>query len=94
MKKYPATSRSFSVNGKTHKMKKLTLGLQADIEDENVVVTYRDVIVGCTDMDDDDINALHADQFMEIYEDIRAFTYDVEESGEGEPKKRSSSLPG
>ena len=87
MKEYPSTSREFKVNGKVHKMRKLTLGLQADIEDDNVPVTLRQVVEGSTNMSKDDIDALHVDQFEGIYEDVTAFTYDQTQSEEGEPKK-------
>jgi len=87
MKEYPATSQEFSVNGKIHKMQKLTLGLQSKIEDENIPITYKDVIEGCTDMTADDIKALRLDQFDAIYNDITLFTYDVKNSEDGESKK-------
>jgi len=90
MKEYPSTSREFKVNGKVHKMRKLTLGLQVDIEDDNVPVTLRQVVECCTDMGKEEIDALHIDQFEDIYADVTAFTYDQEESGDGEPKKPSS----
>ena len=87
MKEYPATSRAFKVNGKTFKMKKFTLGLQADIEDENIVVTYKDVVSVCTDMTEDNVRNLDDDQMQAIFNDLRDFTYDTEKSGDGEPKK-------
>ena len=90
MKEYPATSQAFKVNGKTFKMQKMILGLQAKIEDENIAVTYKDVIEACTDMGADSIEGLHLDQFEGIYEDITLFTYDATKSEDGEPKKPSS----
>ncbi len=86
MKEYPATSESFKVNGKVFKMQKLTLGLQAKIEDENIPVTYRDILEGCTDMKSEDIEALHSDQFDVIYADVIAFSYSDDSKG-GESKK-------
>lgn len=86
MKEYPATSKSFKVNGKVFKMQKLTLGLQLKIEDENIPVTYRDILEGCTDMKSKDIDALHVDQFDEVYSDVIAFSYESNEKG-GETKK-------
>ena len=90
MKEYPATSRAFKVNDKTFNMQKMTLGLQAKIEDANIAVTYKDVIKGCTDMGDEDIGGLHLDQSEGIYEDIALFTYDATKIEYGEPKKPSS----
>lgn len=90
MKEYPATSRQFKVNGKEYKMRKLTLGLQADIEDEDVTVTYEDVILCSTDMTKDDLRDLDADQFEDIFQDIQSFTYTPSEGEGGEPKKPSS----
>ena len=87
MKEYPATSKQFSVNNKVHKMQKLTLGIQADIEDENIPVTFRQVVECCTDMRTEETDALTLDQFENIYEDITLFTYEAEKSEEGEPKK-------
>lgn len=87
MKEYPATSRAFKANKKMHKMKKLTLGLQADIEDENISVTYRDVITVCTDMGDEDVRALHDDQLQAIFDDIQLFTYEAGNSDGDESKK-------
>ena len=90
MKEYPATSRAFKVNGKTYEMRKLTLGLQARIEDENILVTYTDVVRNCTDMSDEDIDGLYVDQFEALYSDIMAFTYDMPKKADNEPKKPSS----
>lgn len=87
MKEYPATSRAFKVNGKTYKMKKLTLGLQSDIEDENIDVTYRDVVEVCTTMGKEAVDSLHLDQFENIYADVTAFTYDSDQSEDGDVKK-------
>ena len=87
MKEYPATSKQFKANGKVHKMKKYTLGLQADIEDENTTVTYVDVIRTCTDMNTDEINALTSDQMEAIVSDIQGFTYEKASEAGGEPKK-------
>ncbi len=90
MKEYPATSREFRVNGTVHHMQKLTLGMQSRIEDENISVTYRDVLEVCTDMSAEDIEALHIDQFEGIYTDITLFTYDADKGDGEEPKKPSS----
>ena len=68
-------------------MRQFSLGLQADIEDENVDVTIVDVIHGCTDMQEEDIRGLDAGQAKGIYEDIQAFTYTTETQGDEEPKK-------
>ena len=90
MKEYPATSRAFKVNGKTYEMHKLTLWLQARIEDENILVTYADVVRDCTDMSDEEIDGLYIDQFEALYGDIIAFTYDTDKKAGNEPKKPSS----
>lgn len=71
-------------------MKKFTLGLQSRIEDENIEVTIKEVLECCTDMSEDEIMGLDADQFNAIYTDIRDFTYDIEPKGDGESKKPSS----
>ena len=86
MKEYPHTSKQFKVNGKVHKMRKLTLGLQSDIEDDNIVVTTTQVLECCTDMTDDDFRNLDIDQYESIYQDVTTFTYSNESEG-GEPKK-------
>jgi hypothetical protein len=70
-------------------MKKLTLGMQSRIEDENIMVTYADVIGACTDMTQEDIDGLHQDQFEALYSDINEFTYTAQKE-DGEPKKPSS----
>lgn len=88
MKEYPATSKQFKTNGKVHKMKKYTLGIQSDIEDENTTVTYIDVLSTCTDMNADEINALTSDQMEAIFNDIQEFTYEKASEAGGEPKKQ------
>jgi hypothetical protein len=86
LKEYPHTSKEFKVNNKIFVMKKLTLGLQAKIEDENITVTYKDVLLNATSMKEEDIQELDGDQFEAIYNDIALFTYS--DSGDGdEPKK-------
>lgn len=90
MKEYPHTSQEFKVNGKVQIMKKLTLGLGARIEDDNITVTLVEVLKTCTDMSDDEIMALDADQLQGIYVDVVAFTSGNSESGDGERKKPSS----
>ena len=87
MKEYPHTSREFTVNGKVHKMRKLTLGLQSDIEDDNIDVTIAQVVQCSTDLTDDDIKSLDLDQFGAIYKDITTFTYETNKSEDGETKK-------
>ena len=87
MKEYPSTSHPFKVNGKTHTMKKFTLGLQSNIEDGNIDVTLIEVLRMCTDMSEEDILGLDADQLEAIYIDIQAFTYTTSTKGEGEAKK-------
>ena len=92
MKEYYAATREFKVNGVKHKMKQFTLGLQADIEDDDITVRYVDVVAQCTDMNKADIRELHEDQLLAIFNDIQAFTNGgAEESEEteedGEPKK-------
>ena len=89
MKEYPSTSRDFKVNGKKFRMRKLTLGLQADIEDEHITVTYEDVILNSTTMTKEAMRDLDNEQLEAIFEDINLFTY-TQESGDGEPKKPSS----
>ena len=87
MKEYPSTHKPFKVNDKTFKMRKLTLGMQADIEDENIPVTVNEVILNSTDMTDDDMRGLDMGQLDAIYEDINTFTYVAEKVEGGEPKK-------
>jgi hypothetical protein len=89
MKEYPSTSKQFKVNGKVFEMKKITLGLQSRIEDENIAVTYRDLVEACTNMEKEDIDGMDPDQFESLYTDISDFTY-TSEKGDGEPKKPSS----
>jgi len=89
LKEYPHTRKDFKVNGKTFQMRKLTLGLQADIEDENITVTYVDVLKNSTTMEESDLRALDSEQLDAIYADIVDFTY-TKSSGDGEPKKPSS----
>lgn len=87
MKEYPSTSKPFRANGKTHKMRKFTLGLQSEMEDENQTVTYLQVIKSCTDMTDDDIASLDIGQLDDIVSDIQEFTYENTSEAGGEPKK-------
>ena len=90
MKEYYAASKEFKVNGVKHKMKKFTLGLQADIEDEDMVIRYVDVVKACTDMNTADIRELHEDQLLAIFNDISEFTNDQSISSKdgGESKKQ------
>ena len=87
MKEYPSTHQPFKVNGKTFKMRKLTLGLQADIEDENIRVTIAEVILNSTDMTEEDLRELDMGQIESLYDDINTFTYVAEKREEGETKK-------
>ena len=87
MKEYPHTSQEFKVNDKVHTMKKFTLGLQAKIEDENISVSYKEVMESCTSMNESEIMALDNDQLESIFVDIQAFTYTKKAEGDGEPKK-------
>ena len=68
-------------------MRKLTLGLQSDIEDDNIDVTIEQVVQCSTDLTDDDIKGLDLDQFGAIYKDITTFTYETNKSEDGETKK-------
>lgn len=90
MKEYPATSRHFKIGNKTHTMMKLTLGLQAKIEDGDIEVTKRDIVVDCTDLSKEELDTLHLDQFQSIYEDVIALSYGGETSGseDGDGKKQ------
>lgn len=91
MKEYPTSTRMFKLGDKTHTMMMITLGLQSKIEDDNITVTQREVITGCTDLSDEEIEGLHIDQFTALYSDIIELSYEgIESSGEGdggEPKK-------
>jgi hypothetical protein len=80
MTDYPATEKKFKVNGKEHTMFKFTLGLQSRLEDENISVSYLDILQDATDMTDEDISGLRMDQIEILYKDISDFTY--EESGD------------
>lgn len=84
MKEYPASKLSFSANKKEFVMKKLTIGIQADVEDEDTQVTYRDVIENCTNMEKDDINNLDSDQFKAIYQDILEYTYGITDNNDND----------
>ena len=82
----------FKLNGVKHKMKKFTLGLQADIENEDITIRYSDVVEQCTDMNIEDMRNLHEDQLLELFIDIQEFTNDStqssdKETGDVEPKK-------
>lgn len=95
MKEYPSTSREFKVNTKKYTMKKFTLLLQSQIEDESINVTFSDVLLACTSMTKEEIQNLDVSQAEAIYTDIAAFTYSKDDDQEGgEPKKQSPSSLG
>jgi len=87
MTEYPATSRAFKIGTKKFEMKMLTIGLQAKIEDENIEVTRRDIIIDCTNLKEEDLDNLRIDQFQSIYDDTVAFCYSKENNEVGESKK-------
>ncbi len=90
MKEYPATYQEFKINEITSKMYKPTLALQARMEDENIDVSVREFVQGCTDLSDEQIQGVRNDQLQEIYKDIATFAYSVEDKSEGKGKKQSS----
>ena len=90
MKEYPTTTRIFKLGTNTHTMMMVTLGLQAKIEDDNIDVTQKEVLLECTDLTEEEVEGLHIDQYLAIYNDIIDLSSEGVDSSRqgGDPKKQ------
>jgi len=93
MKEYYAATKEFKLNGVIHKMKKFTLGLQADIENDNMTIHYSDVIKLCTDLNTEELRELHEDQVIALFNDIAEFTNDNSTVTDGDVEDGESKKP-
>ncbi len=80
-KDYPATSKQFTINNQTYIMQMVTLGLQAKLEDDNIEVTYLDLINECTNIPNEILEFIPDDQLDSICEDIINYSSDKKKSG-------------
>ena len=74
MKEYPSTHKTINLNNKDYIIKMLTLGIQCRLEDENIDVTYLDIINECTNIPDNILEFIPQDQLDIICDDIISFS--------------------
>lgn len=82
MKEYPSTHKTINLNNKDYIIKMLTLGIQCRLEDENIDVTYLDIINECTNIPDNILEFIPQDQLDIICDDIISFSSSDENKGE------------
>ena len=81
MKEYPSTQKIINLNNNTYIIKMLTLRIQCKLEDENIEVTYLDIISECTNIPDNILEFIPQDQLDVICEDIISFSSSPNNNG-------------
>ncbi len=84
---FPSTQKLFSINDQTYIMKQVTLGLQSKLEDDEINVTYSDIINECTDIPEAFQDLIPESELKIICEDVISFSSDTSSDKKGEPKK-------
>ncbi len=84
---FPSTQKIFSINDQSYTMKQVTLGLQSRLEDEEISVTYSDIISECTDIPEAFQELIPESELEIICADVISFSSDKQTSSKGESKK-------
>ena len=86
---FPSTSRQFQVNDKTYTMRMPTLELLARMEDEDIDVSYLEILSSCTNIPKDIINFIPNNQLNVLCDDIIEYSKDDNKTKE---KKKTIEL--